>query len=50
MKKVAFLTLTSMFLFHCTMTGQNKKDQAAKPEDKKETVVLMKTTMGDMKI
>ena len=37
-----------MFLFSCTMTGQNKK--AATPQTEKETVVLMKTTMGDMKI
>jgi peptidyl-prolyl cis-trans isomerase B (cyclophilin B) len=50
MKKVAFLSLACVFLLSCTMTGQNKKDQAAKPEEKKETVVLMKTTMGDMKI
>ena len=50
MKKVAFLTLTYVFLFS-SMTGQNKKEQTAKPkETAKETVVLMKTTMGDMKI
>ena len=43
MRAIAFLTLTSVFLFSSTMTnfGQDKK---------KETIVLMQTTMGDMKI
>jgi cyclophilin family peptidyl-prolyl cis-trans isomerase len=50
MKKSAVLTLTYVFLFSCTMTGQDKKAPANKPKTEKETVVLMKTTMGNMKI
>ena len=47
MKKVAFLSLACVFLVSNTM-GQEQKKQADKP--KKETVVLMKTTMGNLKI
>jgi peptidyl-prolyl cis-trans isomerase B (cyclophilin B) len=50
MKKAAFFTLTYVFLFSCSMSGQDKKKQANTPKTEKETVVLMKTTMGDMKI
>jgi len=49
MNKVAFLSLACVFLVSNTM-GQSKKDQAVKPKTEKEVVVLMKTTMGDMKI
>jgi cyclophilin family peptidyl-prolyl cis-trans isomerase len=37
-----------MFLISCTMSGQNKKVQPAKQE--KEVIVLMKTSLGDIKI
>jgi peptidyl-prolyl cis-trans isomerase B (cyclophilin B) len=47
MKKVVLLSLACLFLTDCTMsTGKKKEDR--KPET--ETVVLMKTTLGDMKI
>jgi cyclophilin family peptidyl-prolyl cis-trans isomerase len=47
MKKIVFTSLV-MFLISSTMSGQNQKKQAEEP--KKETIVLMKTSMGDMKI
>jgi len=48
MRKIAFISLVCMFLISCTMSGQNKKNQPAKQE--KEVIVLMKTSLGDMKI
>jgi len=59
MKKVSFLLLSGLFLMSCS-TGSNKKKEEpkqvseketlVKQDPGKETVVLMKTTMGDMKI
>ena len=47
MKKIAFFTLTYAVLI-CSCMGQNQKTQTEKSE--KEVIVLMKTSMGDMKI
>ena len=47
MRRIAFLSLTCVFLVSSSM-AQNQNKQAAKPT--KETIVLMKTTMGNMKI
>jgi len=49
MKKVEILSLVCLILVSCTMDA-NKKKEEQKPVSGKETVVLMKTTMGDMKI
>jgi peptidyl-prolyl cis-trans isomerase B (cyclophilin B) len=49
MKKITFLSLVCLLLVSCTM-GASKKKEEQKPEAGKETVVLMKTTAGDMKI
>jgi len=47
MRRVAFFTLTYAILISSCM-GQNQKTQTEKSE--KEVIVLMKTSMGDMKI
>jgi peptidyl-prolyl cis-trans isomerase B (cyclophilin B) len=49
MKKDLFLLLICIFLIDCS-NGMNKKKEEQKQEAGKETVVIMKTTMGDMKI
>ena len=54
MKKTAFLSITCVLLFVGTVTSifaQNQQKKGQKMEQKdKETIVLMKTSMGDMKI
>ena len=54
MKKTAFLSITCVLLIAGTATvifAKNQKNKEQKMEQKdKETVVLMKTSMGDMKI
>ena len=47
MRKIVFVSLSCVFLVSSSM-AQNQKKQAEKPE--KETIVLMKTSMGEMKI
>jgi cyclophilin family peptidyl-prolyl cis-trans isomerase len=50
MKKAAFLTLTYVFLFNCSMMGQDKKAPSTEPKIGREVVVLLKTTMGNIKL